>query len=650
MPFFNLLKEHFEGLKTTINNDVTNMKKIFKDVENEGKQLAIDLKYSEIDRKNILIMNENLIANCIAQDVFYTVTDSALSARQFHEMSVTLNVFQNRVIELEGENLRLHNKIQNDDHDNMVRHFSKLEVDNLNLQLQYQHLEESIKLSNAKTSSDAPEFDTCFELSKKDEVIQAHSNTIRKLRAQIAQLKSNMGNVTNTSHLMSLDSQNFQKQDIINVLKNENEWLRAEMPNAKQRYKELFESIKITRDQNNERVTSLLNEIENLKTMVKGKMPVVSCDHTISNVHACKKFACDALNVSLPLRNNKLVHSNYLRYLKDCLVILRETIEDGRIPKPLDDVIVGACFLTNRAQELLEHAIGSCLKSDNKSDRSFASHSNVGNKHVTFDYPQTMSQSTTMITGKQVAIKHTNVPIIASTGVNGVSKASKSQPRCNTKNDRTFPAKSALMKEVEESSRNNKVMINERNRVESNICVNNNVINSNSGAIFKTCNECLFFGNHDACVVSFLKSTIQSPVMNVSSAKKVKQVWNKTGKVFTNVGYQWRPTGRKFTLGEKCPLTRITNSKVVPIKKWRPTGRRFPVEALSTTPKSSASNSKNSSSISVTYDNPMFVCANQTDPNCLWGSSFFSYPPLSGFKCRSYKSSFGIWTQAAQNI
>lgn len=650
MPFFKLLKEHFEGLKTTINDDVTNMKKVFKDVENEGKQLAIDLKYSEIDRKNTRIMHENLIANCIAQDVFYTVTDSALSAKQFHEMSVTLNVFQNRVIELQGENLRLHTKIQNDDHDNMVRHFSKLEVDNISLQLKYQHLEESIKLSNAKTSSDAPEFDTCFELSKNDDVIQAHSNTIWKLRAQIAQLKSNMGNVDNTSHLMSLDSHNFQKQNIINGVQHENEWLRAEMSNAKQRYKELFKSIKITRNLNNERVTSLLNEIENLKTMVKGKMLVVSCDHTISNVHACMKFASDALNVSLPLRNNKLVHSNYLRYLKDCLVILRETIDDGRIPNKLDDVISGACFLTDRAQELLEYAIGTCPKSDNKTDRSFASHSNVGNKHVTFEYPQIMTQSTNMLTGKQVETKHSNVPIIASTGVKGVSRARKSQPRCNTKKDRTLPAKSALMKEVEESSRNNKVMLVKKNRVESNICVNNDVINSNSGAICKTCNECLIFGNHDSCVVSFLKSSMCSSVKNVLSTKQVRQVWTKIGKVFTNIGYQWRPTGRRFTLANKCPLTRITNSKVVLIQKWRPTGRMLPVEAISTNPKSCASKCDNSSSISVTYDNPMFVCANQTDPNCLWGSSFFSYPTLSGFKCRSYKSSFGIWTQAAQNI
>ena len=247
-----------------------------------------------------------------------------------------------------------------------------------------------------------------------------------------------------------------------------------------------------------------------------------------------------------------------------------------------------------------------------------------------------------MITGKQVATNQTNVPVIVSTGVKGVSNASKSQPKCNTKNDRTLPAKSTLMKEVEESVRNNKVMSVKKNRVESNICVNNDVINSNSGAICKTCNKCLFYGNHDACVVSFLKPTMKSPAMNVSSVKRAKQVWNKTGKVFTNVGYQWRPTGRKFTLREKCPMTRITNSKVVPIKKWRPTGRLFPIEALSTTPGSSASKCEHSSEISVTYDNPIFVCANNTDPKCVWGSSFFSYPRLSGFKCRSYKSSFGI--------
>ena len=54
--------------------------------------------------------------------------------------------------------------------------------------------------------------------------------------------------------------------------------------------------------------------------------------------------------------------------------------------------------------------------------------------------------------------------------------------------------------------------------------------------------------------------------------------------------------------------------------------------------------------VCVVPDRVKFVCANQTEPNCPWGSTFFSYPYMSDFKCRSYKSSFGIWTQDAQNI
>ncbi|GJT99919.1 hypothetical protein Tco_0068237 [Tanacetum coccineum] len=48
---------------------------------------------------------------------------------------------------------------------------------------------------------------------------------------------------------------------------------------------------------------------------------------------------------------------------------------------------------------------------------------------------------------------------------------------------------------------------------------------------------------------------------------KGRQVWKATGKLFANVGYQWKPTRKKFTLGEQCPLNRFTKSKVVPLKK-----------------------------------------------------------------------------------
>ncbi|GKA88003.1 retrovirus-related pol polyprotein from transposon TNT 1-94 [Tanacetum coccineum] len=60
---------------------------------------------------------------------------------------------------------------------------------------------------------------------------------------------------------------------------------------------------------------------------------------------------------------------------------------------------------------------------------------------------------------------------------------------------------------------------------------------------------------------------IATAPLNRKKVKQFKQVWQATGKLFTNVGFQWQPTGRKFTLGEQCPLTRFAKSKVVPVKQ-----------------------------------------------------------------------------------
>ncbi|GJW25767.1 retrovirus-related pol polyprotein from transposon TNT 1-94 [Tanacetum coccineum] len=50
--------------------------------------------------------------------------------------------------------------------------------------------------------------------------------------------------------------------------------------------------------------------------------------------------------------------------------------------------------------------------------------------------------------------------------------------------------------------------------------------------------------------------------------RKKKQTWKPTSKVFTDVGYRWKPIGRTFTIvGNLCPLTRITSTKVEPLKK-----------------------------------------------------------------------------------
>nr|GFC31199.1 hypothetical protein [Tanacetum cinerariifolium] len=95
------------------------MKAVSENTEAEVDQNAVDRKYDEKERKNILITIENLIANCIAQEVFYTVTNSVLTASRFHELNVVYDVEKSRVVKLKAENSKLLEKIQNDDHDSM---------------------------------------------------------------------------------------------------------------------------------------------------------------------------------------------------------------------------------------------------------------------------------------------------------------------------------------------------------------------------------------------------------------------------------------------------------------------------------------------------------------------------------------------------
>ena len=179
------------------------------------------------------------------------------------------------------------------------------------------------------------------------------------------------------------------------------------------------------------------------------------------------------------------------------------------------------------------------------------------------------------------------------------------------------------------------------NRVDSSNCDNQSVINSNSYANCKTCNECLISVNHDDCVVSYL---------NQSKVPKEKVIWRETGYKFTNVGHQWKPTGRNFNVGNSGKLTRPSLRGIRYVKKWRPTGRIFPIESKCPNLRSNTSICAVSTVNSTSSISPVFAGTNQMDPNCTWGSTFFSYPPLSGFKCRSYKSSYGIWTQAVLNI
>ncbi|GJR34320.1 hypothetical protein Tco_1210004 [Tanacetum coccineum] len=252
------------------------MKEVFEQMEAEVDQHAVDKKCDEIEQKNLLIENENLIVECLSKDVFYTATNFVLTVSRFSNMHDAYTAVQTRIPKLEAENFNMKNKIQNDDHDEMIKHLSKLEVEHLNFQLNYQHLKERFGNKKSVTSSDAPAFDLVFVIGNLNEQLQGKDNTIRELRERISRLQAKQGDVDPMIDFKALDSQNKDLVMKVNALQDSNECFRAENEKIKQHYKELYDSIKLTRAKTIEKTISLLTEIQNLKAQIKGKMKCIT--------------------------------------------------------------------------------------------------------------------------------------------------------------------------------------------------------------------------------------------------------------------------------------------------------------------------------------------------------------------------------------
>ncbi|GKD21253.1 hypothetical protein Tco_1222956 [Tanacetum coccineum] len=276
IPFFKTLKEHFEGIQKALTKEVKEMKDIFEELEAEIDPNVVDRKHDEIEQKNLLIANDNLIADCLSKEVFYVATNSELNVSRFTEMHDAHTFVKARCLELEVQLSNLRDKIQKDNHNELVKWFS------------------------------------------------------------------------------------------------------------------------------------------NLKFLHQKVMPI-ELNHSPSNM------------------NNRAVHLDYLRHLKESVETLREIVEEAKVERHLDRSMVSAFRYTEHSQELSEYAIDTCPKDYNQRDKK--------KKQVTFEEQCDTSNSNTHKHVEQLNTQKTNAPVPHSAGVNCCTNASRSQHRSNTKKNRISPAK-----------------------------------------------------------------------------------------------------------------------------------------------------------------------------------------------------------------
>nr|GFA15842.1 integrase, catalytic region, zinc finger, CCHC-type, peptidase aspartic, catalytic [Tanacetum cinerariifolium] len=189
IPFFKTLKDNFKGIQKALTKEIKEMKDIFEELEAEVAQYVVDRKHDAIERNNLLIANDNLIAACLSQDVFSVATNSELNVARFTEMHIANTTVEARCLVLEAELANLRDTNNHANQKELINHFSKLEVNHLNLQLKYQNLKDSIGNNPPTPDKDTPDFDLVFVIGKMQASLQGKDNVIRQLKKKLSQLQ-----------------------------------------------------------------------------------------------------------------------------------------------------------------------------------------------------------------------------------------------------------------------------------------------------------------------------------------------------------------------------------------------------------------------------------------------------------------------------
>nr|GFB76397.1 integrase, catalytic region, zinc finger, CCHC-type, peptidase aspartic, catalytic [Tanacetum cinerariifolium] len=376
---------------------------------------------------------------------------------------------------------------------------------------------------------------------------------IMKLKERIKSLIGNLKEEKIKRELEEIETINIELDHWVTKLVAENEHL-------KQTYKKLYDSIKSSRVRSEEQCDALLKQVNiksaensNLNASLQEKVLVITAlKDSLSKLKGKavvneavplhpidpELLKIDVAPLAPKLQNNSTAHYDYLKHTQEETATLRKIVKNERLLNPLNTS--------------LDYALNN-------------------NKKIRFTEHIPSSGNTPIKTTSSINVV-SNKPVISSTGVNLLTSASGSQPQGNTKKDRIQQTQSRAKKnKLEYHPRNVRSSLHNKKSVVNTKAISslpNSKLNVNSDLKCATCNRCLFSDNHASCVLEFINS-VNARVKSKSAKKLVnRKIWQPIGKMFTTIGHKWRPTGRTFTLvGNVCPLTRITTTAIVPLRK-----------------------------------------------------------------------------------
>nr|GEV14899.1 retrovirus-related Pol polyprotein from transposon TNT 1-94 [Tanacetum cinerariifolium] len=463
------------------------------------------------------------------------------------------------------------------------------------------------------------------------------------------------------------DNERLLKQaisvDIVNIVVHDNVNSACKTLNT---YKQLYDSIKSSRVRSKEQCDDLIKQVNNksakiydLNTSLQEKVLVITAlketlsknkgKAAVNEVVSSHSIDPELLKIDVAplapkLRNNRTAHTDYIRHTQEETATLREIVESERLLNPLNTSLDYACKYTKSIQGLLITLKQTCLCITDLGTKLVDVTPKNNNNKIRLTKHIPSSGNTPIKTTSSTNVV-SNTHVLSSTGVNLLSSASESKPQGNTKNDRIERTLSKAKKnKLEDHLRTVRPSLNKKKSVvdtKAISSVTNSKSNVNSDLKCATCNGCLFFDNHDLCVLKFIND-MNARVKSKSVKKPVnKKFLQPIGKMFTTIRHIWRPTGQTFTLvGNVCPLTGIATTAIVPLREPIPIENNTdkPVVTLVYSRKSKAA--KKNVPVSNSTINKSLV-ANKKKPNNTWGSTS-SNVPYSIIECRLSKLFSGL--------
>ncbi|GJS17084.1 hypothetical protein Tco_0411556 [Tanacetum coccineum] len=181
VPFYEHFKKHIQSANETIFREVKEYEQIFDDLDAEYERCVLDNKNLTIEKKNLLIKNDCLIAECLEKDICSIVLTSDIvvppsSNCLCEDLRSACDREHTKVLELEAEVLKQQKMVIESEKRNS--HLQKTHID---LQLKFQNYKQCIDTSSASNA--------IFEINKLRKQLQGKDDTIRNLDAQINIMK-----------------------------------------------------------------------------------------------------------------------------------------------------------------------------------------------------------------------------------------------------------------------------------------------------------------------------------------------------------------------------------------------------------------------------------------------------------------------------